>query len=496
MDPSWRTRGRVGAAYSRSMRSDFEPVALLAALERVSRLVVEFYANLDERRVTPDVTRAELRRALAGTLGDAGVGLQRALDDVERIILPGAMGTPHPGYLGLVNSSPLPGGIAADLIISALNNNGGAYHQSPSMTTAEEEVVRAFRTILGLDERFGGMLLPGGTLATLQGLQLARDRHFPEWRREGARSLDGAPRLYTSDASHFSVARAAHTLGIGEADVVAVPTLGRGRIDPDALAALIDRDARDGARPFAVVATLGTTGTGAVDDLAAVADICERASIWLHVDACYGGAAVLLDEARPWFAALPRVDSLCIDPHKWFFVPITAGLLLTRHPDAERASFDVDASYIPGDGTTDAFRRGIPTSRRSSGLAVWLAVRAHGWDAVREAVRRNVKLSRRFETLLADAGFTVLPDGELSIACARWEPADLGAEETDALQGRLAARVQASGTAWFATVRHDGRTWLRLNMINVHTRERHVQAIVRAMTDAARAVGEVGAGVE
>jgi aromatic-L-amino-acid decarboxylase len=471
----------------------FEPADLLNAIERAAHIVADFYENLEERSVTPPVQREALRRALHGTLGDTGVGLEQALDEVERIIIPGAMGTPHPGYLGLVNSSPLPGGIVADLLVSALNNNGGAYGQSPSMTTAEEEVVRAFRVVLGLDDSFSGMLLPGGTLATLQALQLARDHHFPAWRQGGASTLDGPPRVYTSDAAHFSVARAAHTLGVGAEHVIEVPTLGRGRMDTRALDDVIERDSREGMRPFSVVATIGTTGTGAIDDIDAIVNSCRRRGLWLHVDACYGGAAVFLDELRPRFASLRFADSVCVDPHKWFFVPITAGLVLTRHPQADLVSYDVDASYIPGDGTVDAFRRGLPTSRRSSGLAVWLAVRAHGWSAVRAAVHRNVELSRLMESRLADAGFRVLPDGELSIVCARWEPAGCRPDEIDALQDRIAEQVRASGVAWFATVRHEELVWLRLNMVNIHTRERHVRAIVDRMIVAAREVERAAA---
>ena len=124
---------------------------------------------------------------------------------------------------------------------------------------------------------------------------------------------------------------------------------------------------------------------------------------------------------------------------------MTAGLLLTRHPDVERASFDVDASYIPTDGDIDAFRRGVPTSRRHSGFVIWLALRAHGWSTIRAAVERNLALTRRIEERLSDAGFRVLPDGELSMAVVRWEPPELDTLAIDALQSRIAARVVASG---------------------------------------------------
>jgi glutamate/tyrosine decarboxylase-like PLP-dependent enzyme len=266
--------------------------------------------------------------------------------------------------------------------------------------------------------------------------------------------------------------------GLERENVVAVETTGRGALDVTALAARIEADRRAGAAPCAVVATAGTTGTGALDPIEEIARLCRRERLWLHVDACYGGAAVLVPALRTRLAGIEQADSIATDPHKWFFVPVTAALLLTRHGDLARKTFETSGgSYVPTDGTADAWQRGIPTTRRSSGFAVWMAIRAHGWRAVRGAVARNVELTRRLEELLAGRGFRVLPDGELSIACARWEPDGVPASALDALQDAIARDVASSGRAWFATVRHAGSTWLRFNLVNLHTRERHIRVL-------------------
>ena len=458
------------------MNVPFPRDSLEAAVHRAGQIFLDFYDGLEQRRVYPGSDFDVVNAALRGSLGDDGVGLDEALADFERTILPNSMTTPHPRYAGLVNSSPLPGGVLGDLLVSLLNNNGGARHQSPAITAAEDEVVRVFGALFGL-EPCTGMLLPGGTFANLQGLLLARAAAFPEWRRRGPRAAPGRPLIYTSSVSHFSVRRSAQVIGLGEDDVVAIPTVGRGAIDPGALAERIAADRAEGSAPFAVVATLGTTGTGAIDPVAQLADICADHSLWLHVDACYGGAAALLDELRAELAGIQRADSIAVDPHKWFFVPIAAGLLLTRHPDSEQAAFAIDASYIPDSRVDDAFVRGIPTSRRSSGLTVWMALRAHGLATVRAAVTRNIRQCRQLESLLADRGFAVLPDGRLSVACVRFEPPGRTAVEVDSLQHEIARRAVASGEAWFATVRHADQTWLRFNLVNVHTRERHVHQL-------------------
>lgn len=474
------TRSTPGAG--RPPRFDLAREPLEAAARRAAELYASITRGLESRRVAPATGRPALRERFGGTLGEDGVGLMAVLDEFERLVLPDCMTTPHPLYLGLVNSSPLPGAALADLLISALNNNGGAFHQSPAMTACEEEVVRLFLGLFGLPAGSDGIILPGGTYANLQALVLARGRAFPdgELRR---------PRVYTSDAAHFSVARSARVVGVPEAGVVALPTRGRGEIDPDLLAERIRQDRRDGATPVAVAATAGTTGTGAIDPLSALADVCSRERVWFHVDACYGGAAILSEPLRRRLAGIERADSIAVDPHKWFFIPVTAALLLTRDREESRRAFATNTgSYIPGDGVPDAWQRGVPTTRRSSGLAVWMGLRAHGLATIREAVERDVALMRLLETRLAARGFRVLEGGELSICCARYEPPGRGAADLDALQTRIAAEVVASGAAWFGTVLHAGRTWLRFNLVNLHTREEHVERLADVVDRTARAV--------
>jgi len=455
------------------------------ALVGAAGLLREFYDGLEHRRVSPAESLDRIARAFEGSLGEEGVGLDGALADVRDKVLPHAMAVPHPLYLGLINSSPLAGGIVAESIIGGLNNNAGAWQQGPPFSAAEAEVVRCFRDLLGLPSETVGIVLPGGSYASMHGLQLARDARLPEWRERGPRALTGDPRVYVSEATHFSAVRAAQAVGVPARDVVRVPSLDRGRIDAQALRERVRADRERGALPFAVIATLGTTGTGAMDSLPELVAVCRDHDLWLHVDACYGGAAALLDELRDRFAGIEEADSVAVDPHKWFFVPMVAGLLFTRHADLELEVFDVDASYIPAGERVDGFRRGLPTSRRCAGFAVWMALRAHGLTVVRDAVRRNIELTRTLEGSLRAAGFTVMEGGEFSIACARWEPSGVEPAELDAVQARIARAVVASGAAWFGTVQAQGRSWLRFTLVSTFTREEHLDTLVERLVEAA-----------
>ena len=281
----------------------------LAALEEAGHKALELFLELHrtnaERPVFPGSGPAVLGELFDGSLGEEGIGLPAALGEFGDRVLPHATTIAHPLYLGLINCSPLPAAALADLLVSTLNNNAGALQQGPAAWAAERELVRAFSE-LTYGAPASGMLLPGGTYANLQALLLARARHFPEWARSGPGAA-GRPRLYVGASSHFSVARSAAILGLGERDVVPIPGLGRGSMDAAALAEQVRADRREGRSPFAVVGTAGTTGTGAIDSLGELAAVCAEHGLWFHVDACYGGAALLLDEPTSRLDALVDV---------------------------------------------------------------------------------------------------------------------------------------------------------------------------------------------
>jgi aromatic-L-amino-acid decarboxylase len=447
--------------------------------EREGKRLVEKLAEYLRRgtaRVAPTVDREACFEAFSQTLHDKGIGLEAAVDEVDKI-LAYSMAMSHPLYLGLVNSSPFPPAALGDLLVSILDNNSGATHQGPAAAGAEREIISEIGRRLGYPA--DGLLLPGGSYANLHAVVMARHVHFPDWMAQHAGAVSSLPRLYVADGSHLSVVRAATTAGFGHDSIAVVESAGRGQMDVAGLVKCIEADRRNGHRPFAVMATAGSTGTGAIDPLDAIADVCAEQKLWFHVDACYGGAVALLDRYAPLLRGMERADSLAIDLHKWLFMPLTVGLLMTRHAEVARSAFRVQATYIPDGDYVEAYQRGIPTSRRSSSLAVWFAIRACGWEPLLEAIERNIELTREIERRLASNGFRVLGGGELSIACARWEPPTLDPANWDTLQRAIARHVSASGNAWFATTRHGGETWLRLNMVNLHTRAEHIDPLMR-----------------
>ena len=466
------------------MREYLQTEDLSAGFLAAAEAAIEWMRAMPDRTpVSPGPPDEEFDRFFREGIGEEGIGLAAAVAEFKEKIAPRCMATPHPLYLGLVNSSPLPGGVIGDLFISVFNNNGGAAEQAPPATAAERAVIGFFCDQLGL-EGGTGLIQPGGAYANLTALLAARDRAFPEWQKSGPLTLPGDPVIYTSEAGHFCLARAARVMGVGDKSLHLVPINDRGAMDPAELERMIRVDRRAGRVPFCIVATAGTTSTGAFDPLDEIAEIASSRGIWFHVDAAYGGAVCLSGKHRHLLKGIERADSVAIDPHKWFFIPMTAGAVLVRDRGALLTASDIGPSYIPtGDGVPDAFRLSYACSRRASALKVWLAWRAHGLRTVREAVERNIDLTRYLEERLSGEGYEVLPDGPISIACARALPEGKSGDEIDRFQIDLTRAFVKSGVGWFSTVRHDAKTWLRFNMVNLYTEKEDLDRLIEALRD-------------
>ena len=444
-----------------------DPDNLAEAFARAAQLATSIIEDV-HGDVDPGTPWEQMRDRFADTITEDGIGLQATLDEFEREVLPHTMRPANPMYFGLINSSPLPAAVIGDMLVSAMDSNAGAFHHTRAIAPIEDELVRWFSTLAFGDDMASGQLVPAGSYANLQALILAA-------RKAEREHPDATHTIYVSEAVHFSITRAASAAGVASW-IRTVPCDASGAMRADALAEGIGADLATGLRPAAVFATAGTTATGAIDPIGDCAELCQRFDMWLHVDACYGGGCLLIEELRDGpLHAIRLADSVSIDPHKWFFMPLAAGLLLTRHPDEELRTFDpAGDSYIPTYGPTGRYRMGISSSRRASALAIWFGLRAHGVSSIREGVRRNNDLCRYLEELLRAADFEVLEGRQMSIVNARWTR---GVDDEDAEQERIARAAVSTGKTWFSTTRHAGKTWLRFNTVSLYLDESHMESL-------------------
>ncbi len=389
---------------------------------------------------------------------------------VERILAESVV-THHPAYVGHQLAAPLPLAALGTLVTAVTNGSGAIYELSQSSTACEAALARYLSARLGMPETAGGMIVHGGTIATLTALLAARQAKagFDVW-RDGAHA--GPPlALLASDQAHYSTARAAQIMGFGDAGAIAVESDERFRMRPGELVAAIAAARADGRRPIAVVATAGTTPTGAFDPLQEIADICAAEDLWLHVDAAHGGSAALSPALAPQLAGIGRADSVVWDLHKTLPFPALASLLAYARARDAYGAFAQKAEYLfrsDDPGAENMGTRTLECTRPQLALIAYLGFATVGAEGLRSHVERLWELGRELASLVRESGdFELALEPDCNIVCFRHR-APAGAD-SDAHQERIRREVDASGRYYLVQTRLRSATWLRCALMNAET---------------------------
>jgi aromatic-L-amino-acid/L-tryptophan decarboxylase len=449
------------------------------ALEHTAKLVAEAWRSFDRPRPEEPPLDERIRRILQDPLPARPVSVHEALDDAARA-LDESIAQPRPRYFAFIGSSGLEIGTLGDLLAATYDMNLAV--DARAATVLEQQAVRWVGEFVGYPAT-NGAFTSGGTISNMSALAAARERALPGSRATG---LGGASvAVYASAEVHYSITRAVELLGIGSDRLRDVPIDERHRMRADLLAEAIERDVADGATPIAVVATAGTTLTGAVDPLAAIAEVCADRGIWFHVDGAYGLPAASVDPGR--FEGAARADSVSVDAHKWLYVPKACSVVLVREEGALSEAFAHEQGYLPHQRhELHAVDITLEYSRPLRALKLWLAFRAHGADQFREAIRRNLAEARLLHRAAADRPdfetFDEPPD--LSIVPLRHAPE--GVDDLDAHNQALADAIQADGRVYLASALIGGQVWLRPCFVNYRTTDDDVLAVL----DVAAELGE------
>ena len=442
------------------------------ALEHGLGLVRDAWYSFDEPRpAQPPISAATLRIADA-PLPREGVGVRAALDTAARI-LDESLAHARPRYFGYIGSSGLESAVLAETLANSHDTNLAA--ESAAAYVVERQALRWMGEFVGFPVD-GGTFTSGGMQSNLTGLMAARTRALPESRDRGL--ADARPTVYASADAHSSIERAVEVLGIGSANLRGIAIDQHRRMDPSALRSAIERDLADGRTPIAVVATAGTTITGAVDPIGEIASVCADLDVWLHVDGAYGLPAASTVLAAGLFDGLALADSASVDAHKWMFVPKACSALMVRDAAALTRAFRHDASYMVEEvGHEHPVEGTLEYSRPFRSLKLWTALRAHGADAFRDAITRNLELARELHTMVvAHQRFEpLLGPPDLSIVPFRRVPAH---GDVDAHNMRLARLMQADGRVYVTSAVIDGVACLRPCVVNYRTTIDDVRAIV------------------
>ncbi len=450
------------------------------ALERASAIVRGAWQSFDRARPGQPVIDERLHELLRAALPGQGSSVLQALDDAAQL-LDVSIAQPRPRFFAFVGSSGLEIGVLGDLLASCFDVNLAVWAGAAS--EVEDQSVRWVSEFIGYPAE-AGAFTSGGTISNVTAFAAARERALPGSRRAGMSATPGA--LYCSQEAHYSVVRSAELLGLGSEQVRLLPVDGRRRLRPEAVAEAIDADRAAGVAPVAVVATAGTTLTGAVDPIDALADVCEARGVWLHVDGAYGVAAASTPSAGHLFAGVERADSVTLDAHKWLFLPKACGVVLVRRHDDLHGALAHEEDYIPHERPEHHMVDiTLEYSRPFRALKVWLAFRAHGAEAIRAAIERNLGQARLLYAEVArhDDLEHLCGEPPLSIVPFRHVPA--GVEDLDEHNALLVEALQANGDVWVAPARVDGKVCLRPCVVNYRTTDDDVRALV----DLTREVG-------
>ncbi|MCI0515625.1 pyridoxal-dependent decarboxylase [candidate division KSB1 bacterium] len=400
------------------------------------------------------------------------------LTDFEEKIVPGITHWNHPrffAYFSITGSAP---GIIGEMLTAALNVNGMLWKSSPSATELEEVVLDWLRQMLDLPAAFKGVINDTASVSSLCAMAAAREAAGLNIREKGMAGRADLPplRFYSSTEAHSSIEKAAITLGMGQEGLKKIPVDSEFQMDVTALEKAIQDDLQQGVKPIGVIATIGTTSTTSIDPPAAIAGICEKYQLWLHIDAAYGGAAALLPEKRLLFNGWERANSIVVNPHKWLFTPIDCSVLYCRQPDILWQAFSLIPEYLrtaEADRVTNFMDFGVALGRRFRALKLWMVFRAFGQQNMTAAIRDHIQFAAKLkEKIQKDPNFELLAPVPFSTLVFRFNPGvikQLSAAEVDQLNETLLTQLNRTGQVFLSHTKLHGQFGIRLAIGNLKT---------------------------
>jgi glutamate/tyrosine decarboxylase-like PLP-dependent enzyme len=464
--------------------SSLDPADWPAVRAQGHRMLDDIFDYLEHVRARPvwqpipDGVRARFDAPLPA----APTALAAVHDDFMRHVLPFATGNAHPGFMGWVHGGGNVAGMLAEMLAAGLNANLGGRDHAP--IEVERQIARWAAQLFGFPPTATGLFVTGTSMANLIGVLVARaDAYGTGVRRKGVAAYKKRLTAYVSTAAHGCIAQAMDLSGLGSDALRLIPTNARHQIDPAALTAAIAADRAAGLTPFLVVGTAGTVDIGAIDDLAALADIARHEALWFHVDGAFGALAIMAPDLAPRLSGIERADSLALDFHKWAQVPYDAGFILVRDGALHRSTFATQAAYLRRE--TRGLAAGSPwpcdfgpdLSRGFRALKTWFTLRVYGTEALGAVISHTCALARHLERrVLAMPQLELLAPVQLNIVCFRHR-----GDDADALNARIVADLHESGIVAPSTTMIGNRLAIRAAIVNHRTEQRDVDALLDAV---------------
>jgi aromatic-L-amino-acid/L-tryptophan decarboxylase len=449
--------------------------------------IAEYRERMESLPVMSPAQPGEIRAQLPATPPQQGSPLDAVLADVDRIILPGMTHWNHPSFFAYFPSNTSLPGVLADLLASGLGAQCMSWQTSPAATELEEVVMDWLRQMCGLSAQFSGVIQDTASTATLCALLCARERASSFSQNRAGLQGESAPLIvYASEQAHSSIDKATLLAGFGKNNLRSIATDSEHALLPANLEAAIEQDVRNGLRPCAVIASVGTTGTTAVDPVAAIANVARKHGLWLHVDAAMAGSAMILPECRWMWEGVEHADSIVMNPHKWLGTGFDLSAYYVRDPEHLMRVMSTDPSYLrtAHDGAVKNYRDwGIPLGRRFRALKLWFLIREQGVEGLQARLRRDLANAQWLKQAVdAATDWERLAPVPLQTVCIRHVPPGVSSEDALAAHNlKIADAINRSGKAYLTPSLLKGRQMLRVSIGAELTERHHVESLWAAL---------------
>jgi len=452
-----------------------------AEAHRMADRIADYYESVSTYPVKSQVKPGEILDALPLQPPADSESTGSIMADFERIIMPGITHWQSPSFFAYFPANSSYPSVLAEMLTAALAQQGMIWETSPAATELEERVMEWLKQIFGLPEEWTGVIQDTASASTLAALLTARER-ATDWNvNDNGFAPEAGLRIYCSSETHSSIEKATKIAGYGKNNLIKVAVKSDGSMDIVALEKAISDDLKAGLKPVCVVGTLGTTGTTANDPLEAIGKICQKHKLWFHVDAAYGGTALMLPEMRHLAAGLKFADSYVFNPHKWMFTNFDCSAYFVRDQEALIRTFSILPEYLKTAtrGQVKDYRDwGVALGRRFRALKLWFVIRSFGVEGLREKVRKHLELARWLkQTIESSEDFELLAPVNYSLVCFRYHPEAVADEEKlNQINQQLLQKVNETGRLYITHTKTAGKYTLRMVIAQTYVERHHVEA--------------------
>lgn len=464
------------------MNFDFNVEERKKILENVVKKLDNYYTKIKDFRVTPNLDIDKINSLIKTKKLEKGINPNEAISYIIKGLEKHSVHTSHPKYFGLFNPRANYASIIADLIVATYNNQLAAWSHSPFAVEIEKFVIKEFANKFGYSSKNSdGVYTTGGAEANLTALLCALNYKYSNFSKEGLFGVEKKPVIFCSEQAHHSIQKAAKVVGLGYNLVKSIPTTDKLEINTIILEEEIKKLDTSVYLPLMVFGTAGTTGTGAIDDLNTLNKICKKHNIWFHVDAAYGGGAILSKNLKHLLSGIENSDSITFDAHKWMSVPVGAGVFLTSHNCILKETFQITTEYMPKEANkidvTDPFANSIQWSRRFIGLKVYLSLLFYGWDGYQKTIDYQTKMGNLLRTKLIENGWSIKNKTELPVVCFTKNQFENDKNFTK----KVLDKILDNGKSWLSIYPIKGIYTFRACIINYNTKEKEINELIEEL---------------